>query len=164
MARIFIRLYHGGRVTSMNPILLLIFMVFSLNSLVEDIRFFRVHVYEIILGILIMAVAKLLLGFSDWTSSLIGGGLGGLSFWVIYKIAKGRLGAGDIWYSIFIGFTFGFWIWDIGMLIGAALAGLWIYIRWLRNKRFPIKNLKVPFLPFLFVGSVLTFVCKGRGA
>jgi prepilin signal peptidase PulO-like enzyme (type II secretory pathway) len=148
-------------VIEVNHMAFIAFMVFSINSVIADMRSYKVRVHEIILGFFVIADIRVLAGFSDWTSSLIGAGLGGLSFWAIRKLAKGRLGLGDIWYSAFMGFSFGFRIWDAATLLGAFLAGLWIVLRWLRNRRYPIKGLRIPFLPFLFAGAVISFAYKG---
>ena len=144
----------------MNAVVSLIFMLFSLNSLIDDITIFRLRIREIIVGTIVAIAVQAILGKNDWTDTLAGAIIGYVSFIAIRKLTHDRLGAGDVWYSGFIGTCFGFWVWDFAMLIGTFIGFCYILYRRLKNKDLPIGDIRIPFLPCMFAGVLIVFVYR----
>jgi leader peptidase (prepilin peptidase) / N-methyltransferase len=142
-------------------IMLIVFIIFSVNSVVEDVRSFRVRLHELVLGIAIVLVVKAIIGGADWIDTGAGGLVGALAFLAVKRISKGRLGSGDVWFSALIGFSFGFWTWDIGLLVAAFLGVLWTGILRLSGRRGSLRDIRVPFAPFMFAGSIAVSIFRG---
>jgi prepilin signal peptidase PulO-like enzyme (type II secretory pathway) len=142
-------------------IFLIIFIIFSANSVFDDIASFRVRPHELAIGIMIVLAAKALLGGADWLDTAAGGAIGALSFLGVKRFSKGRLGAGDVWFSVLIGCCFGFWTWDLGLLLAAFLGVLWVGILRLSGRRGGVRDIRIPFAPFMFVGSIAVAVYRG---
>jgi leader peptidase (prepilin peptidase) / N-methyltransferase len=140
---------------------LIIFIIFSANSIVDDISSFRVRPHELAIGIAIVLISKILIGDADWVDTAAGGSIGALAFLAVKYLSKGRLGAGDVWFSALIGCCFGFWTWDIGLLVAAFLGVLWVGIRRFSNGRRKIRDIRVPFVPFMFAGAIAVAVYRG---
>ena len=144
-------------------IIVLAFIAFSIGSVVEDLRCYHLRINELILGGVIILSLRGLSGSLDIVEVALGGILGGAAFWAVHVFSRGRLGAGDIWYSAFIGITFGFWVWDLAMFLGALTAAAWLIIRALFSGRQSAFRQRIPFAPFMFVGSILSYGIKGLG-
>jgi prepilin signal peptidase PulO-like enzyme (type II secretory pathway) len=144
-----------------NLIYLIAFVIFSANSVVEDILCFRIRLHEIALGISIILVSKAVLGGADWVDTIVGGCVGSIAFIIVKRFSKERLGAGDVWFSALIGFSFGFWTWDFGLLVAAFLGVLWTGILRLSGRRRSLRDIRIPFAPFMFIGAVAVSIYRG---
>jgi prepilin signal peptidase PulO-like enzyme (type II secretory pathway) len=142
----------------------LMFIVFSLHSVINDIVYYRVKVLEIIAGTILVIVFQAMLPNSSLLDSILGGVMGYGTFWGIYRLTHGRLGVGDIWFSGFIGTTFGFWGWNWSILLGAFLGIGYISIRKILGSIRDIRNTRIPFTPFMVMGVLLSSLIKGFGS
>lgn len=140
---------------------LAIFTLCSLRSVVNDIRAFRVEPQEIAFGIVAVIIAKASLGGIDWTDTILGGGIGLLSFAFIARFSQGRLGYGDVWFSTLVGFAFGFLTWDFGMLAAAILGLLWVIVLSMKHHVRDYSGIRIPFVPFMFAGSIAVSIYRG---
>jgi prepilin signal peptidase PulO-like enzyme (type II secretory pathway) len=145
-------------------VFIVIFLVFSVNSVFDDIRDFKVRICDIGVGIIVVLIVKLLLSTTLLYESVIGGSIGVLSFYGIMRFSRGRLGAGDVWFSALIGTAFGFWTWDLGILLAAFLGMLWIGIVRIAGFRSALRDIRIPFVPFMFVGSLAVSIYRGFSA
>lgn len=141
---------------------LLLFILFSINSVVDDIRTFSVRSNELAIGIGIMIVVKLLFGDGDFIDGIVGGLMGASALALSKRVSKGRLGSGDIWFSALIGFSFGFWTWDACIIIAAVLGAIWIGLRRSSSPMRPsIWQIRIPFAPFMFMGAIMVSIYRG---
>jgi prepilin signal peptidase PulO-like enzyme (type II secretory pathway) len=139
---------------------LIIFIIFSANSIIDDVLSFRVRPHELAIGIAIVLAAKILIGNADWIDTAAGGSIGATAFLAVKRFSKGRLGAGDVWFSAFIGCCFGFWTWDIGLLVAAFLGVLWVGILRLSSGQRNIQDIRIPFAPFMFAGAIAVAIYR----
>jgi prepilin signal peptidase PulO-like enzyme (type II secretory pathway) len=142
-------------------ILLLVFVAFSIRSVIEDAKSYRVKPLEIAIGIAVVAGMRSAMEVRTWMEVIAGGLVGALAFFSVERLSRGRMGAGDIWYSSFIGFAFGFVAWDISMVVAAFLGLAWITAKTAFNRTECIFNTRIPFTPFMFVGSVAVAIVRG---
>jgi len=145
-------------------VFIIIFLFFSLNSVIDDIRDFRVRISEIGVGIVVVLAAKLLVSTETAIDAAISGMVGAVSFYVIMRFSRGRLGAGDVWFSALIGSAFGFWTWDFGVLTAAFLGILWVCILRITGRRTAVRDIRIPFVPFMFVGALVVSIYRGLSA
>jgi prepilin signal peptidase PulO-like enzyme (type II secretory pathway) len=148
-----------------SSLILLVFILFSFNSVVEDVRRFCVRANELAIGIVAVTLVKALLGGTDWMETLGGGAIGGVALALVRKLSLGRLGAGDVVFSALIGFSFGFWQWNACILIAAVMGIIWICFKrilWLR--RISAWHIRIPFAPFMFVSAIAVALCRSAAS
>ena len=145
---------------NMNTYCVLIYIIFSLHSVVEDMRTCKVKVLELLIGTVLSATVQILLDNTRWTNMTLGAAAGFFPFYCIHRIAKGRLGAGDIYLSVFTGVSFGFWTWDIGLLVGCVFAFAYILLHRIVDRGRPINEIKIPFAPFIFGGALVGSILR----
>ena len=76
----------------------------------------------------------------------------GLSvFLLVYNISAGRLGLADVWYSALVGLVMGIWRWYASIGIACVIGILYILT---------VKQRKIPFIPFMALGSVVMNVIQ----
>lgn len=73
----------------------------------------------------------------------------------VYIFSKGKLGMGDIKYSVIISIYFGYIFW-LGSIIYAAASALIISIYLLISKKIS-KYTRIPFIPFLVAGGIINY-------
>jgi prepilin signal peptidase PulO-like enzyme (type II secretory pathway) len=139
----------------------IIFFTFSINSVIDDAISFHVRPRELAIGIATVIAVKHLANNTNWIDTIIGGATGALAFFTAKHLTKGRLGTGDIWFSSLIGCSFGFWTWDIGLLFAAFVGILWVGILRISRPRSNIRDIRIPFAPFMFIGSIVTAIYRG---
>jgi prepilin signal peptidase PulO-like enzyme (type II secretory pathway) len=109
----------------------------------------------------VVIMAKLLFGGADLIETLCGGAIGCLALEFVRRLSMGRLGSGDVLFSALIGLAFGFWVWDVCILIAAVMGTIWIGIRKISSpRRMNAWLIRIPFAPFMFVSAILVFVCR----
>lgn len=152
---------HDTVTVDMKNVPLLIFMLFSVHSIIDDISSLRIHVVEIIIGTVVSIVVQVLLHTITLWETIVGGVLGYGTFWIINRLLQGRLGHGDIWFSGFIGVAMGFWIWNRSILVGSFLGIMYSSIRRIFNTTYDVHATRIPFTPFMAIGVLLSTMYKG---
>lgn len=143
-------------------LILLLFILFTINSVVDDLRTFMVRPKELAIGIVVIIAVKLLFGDGDWLESVIGGSVGAALLALARVVSMGRLGSGDIWFSALIGLSFGFWAWDACIFIAAVLGMAWIVLMRSSNPLRPsLWRIRIPFAPFMFAGTIVVSLYMG---
>jgi leader peptidase (prepilin peptidase) / N-methyltransferase len=122
-------------------------MVIGVISSTEDVRFGRISRILLLSGIAGILCYKFFFIKHFFINSLTGCVIGLIVFYLARVITKGKLGLGDIWVSGFIGACLGMYGWFLSNFISCVVAFLFIIIF---NKN------KIPFVPFLFGGAILT--------
>lgn len=141
--------------SALKTVLLAGFILFSISSVVSDIASYRTRVLDLLIGIVGIMLLKFVQAETDWTDTLVGGTVAGLTFFIMYRIGKGKLGMGDVLYSLFAGLACGFWIWDIGVFIAACAGILWLVLSSAKKpNRAPLCKRRLPFIPFMFAGCL----------
>lgn len=124
----------------------------------KDIKYMEVDDVDILIGIVIACSYHIIINSID--IFLIGGLAGFFLSYLIKKISdylfdRESLGGGDITVSILIG---SFWGWEIMIATWYCSTFLLtifsVYMFFIKNKN--IKGQIVPFLPFMFVGSLIS--------
>jgi len=130
-----------------------LFITFSAAIAAADIKTGKVPRIAFILAFPVFIILTIL---SDEQLPLwkpIAGGLTGLIIFLLaYFISGKKLGLADVWYSALIGIVLGPWLWYAA--IGSACAAGIIYI-------LIFKKRKIPFIPFMAIGSIVMCFVKG---
>ncbi len=104
----------------------------------------------------IVLIWRTTVGIEMLCSSLVGGAIGGIIFLLCYLITKGQLGAGDVK----LVFVMGLYLTG-ERIIGAILYGTIIccvYSVILLIRKKITKNDGIPMTPFLYLGTIITFL------
>ena len=108
-------------------------------------------------GILVILIVRLLLGyFSPWC--LIDAFVGFSLIWLFFIFSKGRIGQGDAKLSAFISIIVGVWAWALAIFF-ASLSGLLFILVMIKLQKMTKKD-SIPFVPFLILGGVISFLLK----
>jgi len=108
-------------------------------------------------GMLVILIVRLLLGyFSPWC--LIDAFVGFSLIWLFFIFSKGRIGQGDAKLSAFISIIVGVWAWALAIFF-ASLSGLLFILVMIKLQKMTKKD-SIPFVPFLVLGGVISFLLK----
>lgn len=122
-----------------------------------DLRNHRIPDPAIITLAAMMVVTVLFTDRSLLAPRLIAAAGGYVIFRLIHLASGGRLGLGDVKYSVCIGFFLGIVGWYLAVTAASILGIGWFLLLRLARKR-DITHTPLPFAPFLFAGSVVSFV------
>ena len=138
-----------------NLVFPLVFLFFSISASVIDIKHKRIPNRIVLTGIFILTGFRILF-FDDLLYILAVKIIAGpVLFIIVYLLTDGKLGMGDVKYSALMGVFIGL----PGLFIAIGLSsimGLIFAVIGLHFGRINIKT-KIPFAPFLTLGSFLTF-------
>ena len=102
----------------------------------------------------VICLLSLLPGMPGLGSTLLGGGVGLVVFFVLYIIGRGRLGAGDVKLAGVIGLMTGYpAVWSA--LVGGVILGAVAALILLLTKRANLKT-TMAYAPYLAVGAIIT--------
>ncbi len=108
-------------------------------------------------GMLVILIVRLLQGyFSPWY--LIDAFVGFSLIWLFFIFSKGRIGLGDAKLSAFISIIVGVWAWALAIFF-ASLSGLLFILVMIKLQKMTKKD-SIPFVPFLILGGVISFLLK----
>ncbi len=118
-------------------------------------------VYPGMMFALLVAIFLSPLWLGDWPSSGIvnagiGGGIGFAIFLLLTIISRGGMGWGDVKLAAFIGFTIGFPLVLVALIMGAILGGVVAVILLVTKKRG--RRETIPFGPFLSLAAMITLL------
>lgn len=138
---------------------LLIFILFSLPMVVSDFRTMHISVAVNYAGVAAALLANLLLSGSVIESFFTG--IGSFVFlFIIKKAAGGGLGEGDLHYGFFCGaFLLSHKV-IFGFLFSSVFGILSFCFAFLTGRGFVEEKFKIPFVPFMFAGSLVSFALK----
>jgi prepilin signal peptidase PulO-like enzyme (type II secretory pathway) len=139
---------------TLKVIRLMVFIAFSIGSVIEDAKSYRVKLLEIAIGITVIVGIRFAMADCTWIEIMAGGLIGALSFLLVERLFRGKLGPGDIWFSSYIGFAFGFSAWDLSMVVAAFLGLAWTMVKAVLKRRECQVDIRIPFTPFMFGGAI----------
>ena len=132
----------------------IIFTFFSILISRADIKTGEVPRIAFIFAFPFFIILKLLLKEKNYfIESILGVLTGLLVFLFVYFFSGKRLGLADVWYSALIGLVIGLWCWYAAIGL-ACVAGIF-YIR-------TVKQRKIPFIPFMALGSLIINIIRGK--
>ena len=132
----------------------ILFIIFSIIISGSDIKSGTVPRIAFIIIFPFFFIYKLLLDEEvKFMESFTGFLAGLLIFLIVYFISRRRLGLADVWYSALIGLVLGIWKWYAAIGIACVLGILYICA---------IKQHKIPFIPFMAMGSIVINIIQGR--
>ena len=148
------------------------FGVTGLWAVVFIVIFFTDLEQGLILNVVVypsMVVALLIAGLLDpswmegWVltpvvSSVIGGAVGLVMFWLIAVISRGGMGWGDVKLAALIGLVCGFPLVLLALILGAVLGGMAALLLLLVRRRRWASGQTIPFGPSLAVATMATIV------
>lgn len=135
------------------------FIIFSVPSIISDIKSLVVRSLSIYLGTAALAVTCAFYCPSLFIPSFISMVVLFLIFLVTHFIVKDKLGFGDVKYSLLCGFSIGHILWGLAGLGIACVLTLFVFACLkLSRKTSAIK--KLPFVPFLFVGMFSIMISR----
>lgn len=129
----------------------------SLLVLMALLDYHHMLIYdELVLALLSSGGLQLLLGRMTWEEACMGAALGGGFLGALHLLVPRGMGWGDIKLAV----ALGCWLGVAGMLVCFYIAfisgGLCGFMIW--RKRGTVKNVLVPFGPFLALGAMVAFV------
>ena len=138
---------------------LVIFLLFSIPACAIDIKHRRIPNLTVFPAILMLTVLKLIcrIPLSCFLPGLFAGAL---VFYAIRIFTGGRLGMGDVKFAALMGLFNGFPHWFTAVLT-ASIAALLFILPGVITGRIHADT-KIPFAPFLTLGSLLAFTAAGR--
>lgn len=135
------------------------FIIFSVPSIISDIKSLVVRSLSIYLGTAALAVTCAFYCPSLFIPSIISCAVLFLIFLLTHFIVKDKLGFGDVKYSMLCGFASGHILWALsGLGIACVLALLVFALLKLSGKTETVK--KLPFVPFLFAGVLAIMILR----
>ena len=139
-------------------IAIIVFILISVINSYFDLKTMQVSLILNYVGITVCTVLLLINSPQLFIKNLLGSVILFLVFIFVWKITNKGLGVGDIHYSIFCGLITGFPICILSGLL-ASIIGLlvFLFIK-LVSKKSSLKNLKIPFIPIIFLGSLFGFI------
>ena len=139
-------------ITLYHLVSLAIILVFSIILSIQDIKQMSVSLYILIGAILAALLCQLIFAPSDMWIYLISSLIFGSLYFITRKITKNKLGSADIWFGFFQGlFLFPK---VIPFCLGTEVILAFCFV----NKK--IGKKPIPFIPFMSLGLIITFVLQ----
>ena len=135
----------------------LVFFTFVIVSLINsylDLKTMEVSLIVNYIGILISVVLYFISSPQLLIRNLLGSFILFLVFVLVWKITRKGLGWGDIHYSIYCGLISGFPGFIFSGIITSLIGLLLFLIMKLISNKKNVKNIKVPFIPIMFAGTM----------
>jgi leader peptidase (prepilin peptidase) / N-methyltransferase len=133
---------------------ILLFLVVSIPSVVSDLKTKRIPNLIMYPGIVLALILAVVQGWSPLVESVLGGLIGFIVFWLLWRLSGGKLGLGDAKYSAFIGALVSFEYWCVAIFLAALTGLIAAAILLCRDRRY--RHYRVPFAPFLAFGGIVT--------
>ena len=133
---------------------MVVFIGFSLPLIIQDLKSYSITPIFIYCGFFLLSLIKFFF-LKENVLNAFYGALFELSLYVlIWVVSKKKLGVGDIKYSAFCGLFIGdFWAIILANLFTSFLGiSVYIFLVIFRKKR---EKIKIPFVPFMFLGSLV---------
>lgn len=139
-------------------LILCIFILVSLINSYLDLRTMHISIILNYIGIITCVVLYLLNSPKLFINNLMGSLILFFIFILVRLIAHKGLGWGDIHYSVFCGLVSGVPGFIFSALM-ASVAGLIIFlIIKIATKKNSLKNVRIPFIPMMFVGTCAGYI------
>ena len=135
-------------------LILLVFVIISLINSYLDLKTMQVSLILNYIGVLISVILYFIISLQLLLRNLAGSITLFLVFVIVWKITRKGLGWGDIHYSLFCGLISGFPGFIVSGIITSLLGLLVFFIIKLFKMKKSIKNIKVPFIPIMFAGTM----------
>ena len=143
-------------------VLTLIYLAFAVPLSIVDIRTMRIPSWLTYAGCAAVLVYIGVYGRMHLLNALTGAAVIFLLFFLLRELTHKGLGFGDVRYSLLCGLYSGF----PSVLAGCALASLCglLYFALFHTikKNVPIKNVKIPFAPFMTAGTVIAALTAAK--
>jgi len=139
-------------------VLLILFMLFSIPVSVFDIRSMRIPNWIVFSGTVFLFAVRYFYFKDSPVGMLINMLSGGLMFYTIRFITKGKLGMGDVKFAALIALFTGFPLFFAAVAF-SSITGLIFALAGLSVGRIN-KTTKIPFVPFLTAGSIIACLIK----
>lgn len=138
-------------------VVFLVYIFFSLPSVIKDFRFRKVDSISIYAGTVVIGVFVFLVDRSIFLHSSISALVTLSVFLITYRMMKNKLGMGDVKFSLFCGMAVGNVLWALaGLGVACIVTALTFLIGKIKGS--PLK--KLPFVPFLFAGTTFAMLCR----
>jgi len=136
-----------------------LFIVFSLPSVIKDIRQRLVEPVSIFAGTAVIGAFLFFVNRNVFLHGLLSTAVCFGIFFITHKIVGEKLGLGDVKYSLLCGMAAANILWAAaGLVAGCVITALTFEISYLAGKKDKVKTL--PFVPFLFSGMILVLIVK----
>lgn len=128
-----------------------LFIFISIVLSIYDIKYYHVPLLPLYIGLSISFLITVLMNKAGLFPCLLGMLFMFLLFFLMRLVTKGGMGWGDIQYALYCGFISGFPNFILAALLSSVI-GIIIYI--IIHK----KEKRIPFVPAMMVGSVLSLL------
>lgn len=137
---------------------LLIFIFWGFPCVLEDFRTMKINPWNAYFGTLVTGLAAVFFCFESFIPSIISSAGLFIIFFITHKICGNeKLGFGDVKFSLFCGIAVGNLLWALaGLGVACVLTVLTFFTAKIKGS--PLK--KLPFVPFLFSGTLAAIICR----
>ncbi len=136
---------------------LVIFILFGFPCALEDFRTLKINPWNAYFGTLVIGLAAAFFCFEAFLPALISCAVIFAVFLLTRFVIKADLGMGDVKFSLFCGMASGNVLWALAGLGVACIAAALTFLT-AKIKGSPLK--KLPFVPFLFSGTLAAIICR----
>lgn len=133
---------------------LVIFITISLVNSYLDLKTMHISIILNYLGLIICVVLNLILSPEFFFNNLCGSIILLLVFMLVWILSHKGLGFGDVHYSVFCGFISGVPGFIVSAFISSIIGLVVFLIIKIYSGKKSLKNIKVPFVPIMFIGTV----------
>ena len=131
----------------------ILFSVFSIVIALSDIKTGAVPRIAFVFAFPVLFVLCMLSGNPHSVIVMLSGALPGLAVFLIAFVISGKkLGLADVWYSALAGLVLGVKYWYAAVTAACVAAAIWILV---------LKRGRIPFIPFLALGSISMLIFQG---
>lgn len=139
-----------------NLIFYSVFFFFSLCLALSDIKYMHIPLRVNYTGIIVFVLCVLLTEPHSIVQISAGAFVLLFIFCIVRMVVKGKLGMGDLHYSIFCGLFCGPVVCFFAIFLSSVLSMCFIlFILLLKKQKSDGVNIKIPFVPFMFAGSFI---------
>lgn len=135
-----------------------LFLLISIPVSIVDIKTLRIPLIYMYLGLIITIIFEIFFRRKELAMDIFSALLLFSIFSFIRIITKHGIGLGDVQFTLITGLFSGFPFVLISSLI-SSLLGILFYL-FLYIKKINIENKKIPFLPFMSAGTLITLIIK----
>lgn len=133
-------------------------IIISLICSIQDIKYRKISNIIFLIGFLLILTHYVIFNITILLQAIISSFLLTLLFFTGKKILNDRLGTGDILFSSIMGLSLPYLHSLLSIIISTIMCFIFTICYYLLKKRnLHITEIKVPFIPFLSLGFVITF-------
>lgn len=133
----------------------ILFCIISLINSVLDIKTMHISLWTNYIGFFLTIIITIHVKHLSVYENVVSTITLGLVFMLVRLLTKNGLGLGDVYYSLYCGFLSSILPSILSIFIASCLAILWFIVYKIVFTKRRIRFLRIPFIPFMFLGTIL---------